>query len=529
MTIQITGKDKMCLLDGSVGGMLTSLTNFASIEQETSDGIEIIMVVIWDIIYEALTHLGGEKPENIIIADLPREARRLLRYMGEEDIYIFEKDGEYSYKFESEIKEEDLIDSIYTIYSYGELIGEEPIPFVWTDPNGLTLNAGESIVSLLQKICQLLTNYEFFYDVYGKFIFQEKKNYLNSTSSLIDINVENYVQTYSKNKVAYSLEDEETLVSIQKNPKYENIKNDFVVWGTRKNENGQTHDIRYRLTIDNKPPILLANQYMYSITKNNINIIYKFYSKEENKTFEEFDQEIKNNLIEEFGDITVDDIKLIGKPTNEWREELYRQILTNEAHTYQAYEMDMLEEWRKLFDTMNEKWIDGWNPKIKTDPHQLDYWIDFIDSRSEISQYSVNSIGRRTKAQKSNSAKAIYYNQPNMIYILFDPADEKKQYYHQIGQAFFAIGSEHKDKFSISAIGSSCWDEIRELLYQHLVYQSQVTINCVPEYYLEPNTLVYIENQATKINGNYVISSFNLPLTYQGTMSVQTTEALTRI
>jgi hypothetical protein len=42
------------------------------------------------------------------------------------------------------------------------------------------LNAGETVVALLDKIVKALGNYEFFYDLDGNFIFQEKKNYLNN-------------------------------------------------------------------------------------------------------------------------------------------------------------------------------------------------------------------------------------------------------------------------------------------------------------------------------------------------------------
>ena len=40
---------------------------------------------------------------------------------------------------------------------------------------------------------------------------------------------------------------------------------------------------------------------------------------------------------------------------------------------------------------------------------------------------------------------------------------------------------------------------------------------------------MYIEDLETNTIGNYAISQFNLPLTYNGTMSITLTEVLNRI
>ena len=107
----------------------------------------------------------------------------------------------------------------------------------------------------------------------------------------------------------------------------------------------------------------------------------------------------------------------------------------------------MIAEWRKLFDTTKIDWENGWNPDVKNNPELLNYWIDFIDSRSEITQYSVRSIGRRVKAHKSSGAGAIYFNQPDLMYILFDPSEEQIQYYQMMGRSYLIMEAVHKDKF----------------------------------------------------------------------------------
>ena len=83
--------------------------------------------------------------------------------------------------------------------------------------------------------------------------------------------------------------------------------------------------------------------------------------------------------------------------------------------------------------------------------------------------------------------------------------------------------------FIASSTGGSAFDKIRELLYQFLNYNSQITIQATPRYYLEPNNILYIEDTKSNIIGNYVITQISLPLTYNGNMTITATEAVSRI
>jgi hypothetical protein len=47
----------------------------------------------------------------------------------------------------------------------------------------LISSIGESLTSILDKIKTMFGNFEYFYDVDGRFIFQEKKNYINTAWS----------------------------------------------------------------------------------------------------------------------------------------------------------------------------------------------------------------------------------------------------------------------------------------------------------------------------------------------------------
>ena len=74
--------------------------------------------------------------------------------------------------------------------------------------------------------------------------------------------------------------------------------------------------------------------------------------------------------------------------------------------------------------------------------------------------------------------------------------------------------------FSISAQGKSAKDALDELLYNHSYYTESINISAIPVYYWEPNTRISIQDEMSKINGEYIISRITLPLTYNGTMSI---------
>jgi hypothetical protein len=56
------------------------------------------------------------------------------------------------------------------------------------------------------------------------------------------------------------------------------------------------------------------------------------------------------------------------------------------------YDSELLAHWRELYNPMNSDWdaFNHWNPDVTLNPENLDYWLDFIDSSSEIGKYSIN-------------------------------------------------------------------------------------------------------------------------------------------
>lgn len=505
--ISITGKDKMCLLDGTAGGTLpASITFHESLVQLDNGDVEIQYPTIFQIIYEAVNHWGGEAIENIIITDIDEEIKMLVRYMGDKPVY-FSNDYQ-SLSFEAQ-------EDYPHMFSYGQDAGYKYTDFTY--PGELVLNAGDTVVTLLDKIVSTLGNYEYFYNIDGKFVFQEIKNYLNTGSPLLELSPEDYVRSYNNAKFLYSLTDLDTTTAITRNPKYDNVKNDFYVWGKRKTSTGVEVSIRYHLAIDDKPDIDLAMQNMWEVKDKKSNLIVRY-------DFNTLD------------DYSVDDytVTLVGTPCDEWREELYRRALNAQVSNSvydNYYDSELIAEWRNLYNPMNKNWdaTNHWNPDIFNDPGSINFWLDFIDTSSALGKYSIKNIGRRTKVVNNNDIKTVYNSEvPDVVFIEGLDQDLIVKY-QGIGQRFFILTNEYYDMFSISTTGTSCFDQIREMMYQNLCYNTTISLTCLPKYYIEPNNIIRVEDKDSNIYGNYQITQYSLPLTYNGTMSITATEVLTRV
>lgn len=505
--ISITGKDKMCLLDGTAGGTLpASITFHESLVQLDNGDVEIQYPTIFQIIYEAVNHWGGEAIENIIITDIDEEIKMLVRYMGDKPVYF--SDDYQSLSFEAQ-------EDYPHMFSYGQDAGYKYTDFTY--PGELVLNAGDTVVTLLDKIVSILGNYEYFYNIDGKFVFQEIKNYLNTGSSLLELSPEDYVRSYNNAKFLYSLTDLDTTTAITRNPKYDNVKNDFYVWGKRKTSTGVEVSIRYHLAIDDKPDIDLAMQNMWEVKDKKSNLIVRY-------DFNTLD------------DYSVDDytVTLVGTPCDEWREELYRRALNAQVSNSvydNYYDSELIAEWRNLYNPMNKNWdaTNHWNPDVFNDPGSINFWLDFIDTSSALGKYSIKNIGRRTKVVNNNDIKTVYNSEvPDVVFIEGLDQDLIVKY-QGIGQRFFILTNEYYDMFSISTTGTSCFDQIREMMYQNLCYNTTISLTCLPKYYIEPNNIIRVEDKNSNIYGNYQITQYSLPLTYNGTMSITATEVLTRV
>ena len=259
INISLTLKDKMCGLNGEVGGTFQSTVILDEMQTQSPTGETVYeKVLIYNLIQELVNHWGGENLNNIVIEDVPLRIKRVMKWTGDVPLYM-RQSGEAGglqwqcYPQGSIPKDEENLDWIQ--YNNGEDVGYIYDDFYYISE--LSANAGETVTSVLDKIVQYLGNYEYFYDEFGVFHFREIKNYLNTTQAtnlLDDMAANNYLVDIATSKDVYTFSDNSNLVSISANPQYNNIKNDYVIHGLRKMTSSDiSYDVFYHLVIDNKP------------------------------------------------------------------------------------------------------------------------------------------------------------------------------------------------------------------------------------------------------------------------------------
>lgn len=124
-------------------------------------------------------------------------------------------------------------------------------------PYDLIASPGEALTSILDKLVKMLGNFEYFYDVEGRFIFQKKKTFTEvSYNNIVNehsINSEVWADSSQYNsKYSYTFDKNYLVSSIQNSPNLSNLKNDFSLWGERK-QGDITVPIHMRYAIDHKP------------------------------------------------------------------------------------------------------------------------------------------------------------------------------------------------------------------------------------------------------------------------------------
>ncbi len=136
---------------------------------------------------------------------------------------------------------------------YGDDIGYRLTDLTY--PGDLISNIGDNLTFILDKIKTMLGDFEYFYDIDGRFIFQRKQTYVNTSwSQLTETDDETYVSYGNdKKKFSFNFEGNRLISAIQNAPVLNNLRNDFVVWGKRKGVSGADIPIHARYAIDKKP------------------------------------------------------------------------------------------------------------------------------------------------------------------------------------------------------------------------------------------------------------------------------------
>lgn len=734
-TVSIQGKDKMCLLNGTLGGTIMSLTadfGTETIEDESGESYKQDLP-IKNIIREAVHEYAREPYHNIIINDLDTYGLELMEYRGSSPMYILinqadeatnirmdlrmtdmylgkYQNGRYTWSIKAGVfldkpdqmedgfslvtvydtrlesldvkqhpdristyrngKDNDGNDNYYTIMKaeYGSSVGYKITELTYS--GDLIAQVGSPVTTaVLDKIVSMLGDFEYFYDLQGRFIFQRKKTYINTSWNNIRSDSEDkqiYVESAAyTSEVTYSFENSSLITSFQNSPDFDNLRNDYSIWGTKTTVSGNETPVHLRYALDKKPIryinyegdtystnednelfigqiqcdwreliYQMASDYMkhnrdddftIQVGKNNPDYypdgytgyevyytdIYSFWRELYNPDYEStysicyvtksnYEQAMKDKKIEYYWyDQCTDKTAYI--PENDYfYKDAYgifqkvhsmtsEKLKNNFSYYYTLIKCDetmpyisnrdyytksegdyvTLKNYKDLGTSVNNI---GWNINVIKLPQQLNFWFDFLDTEGELDQYSVRNIGTRPKAENDSDVKAIYFRDIPTI-LFFGIEDTKAQLKRDLkinyvnygltkpqmeamsdkqledyiiennliskliakqkdempGYAFVQLPDYLENLFTISTQGKCAKDSLDSWLYKYTYCTETVSLTSIPIYYLEPNTRVYIHDNNSGIDGEYIVDRISLPLQYSGTMNISATKAAERI
>ena len=598
VNISLTLKDKMCGLNGEVGGVFQSVVILDEMDTQSPSGQFVTeKVLIYDLIQELVHHWGGEDLNNIVIEDVPLRIKRVMKWTGDNPIWMVpQTDGGIGsenlwYLVETEEPAEKPSGTMQKLN--GDDVGYIFDDFYYTGE--LTANAGETVTSVLDKLVQYLGNYEYFYDEFGVFHFREIKNYLNTTQSEIllnDMQANDYLVDVTTGKEVYTFSDNSNIISISVNPSYENIKNDYVVHGTRKMTSSDiSYDVFYHLAIDRKPTpgntyydLLLYQEEETNLTKavfplavaseadlpqpGNFNVIYRT---SDNNSFFYWEDEVYKpvTVVKYYPGENIEGST--GYTTKDWRTELYLQGLlaknngTDAGMYYNNLQLDYTEAqtdktwigdvfrqvqksridtdyyfeeldafWPQIYDLEKQQFIAESEDKTLYASALTDgnYYLDFIDPyTSTLGEYSIQNIGRRTDVVNNEDINCLF--QPDIPDIVFintdeDDAQDLRSECQQKGQPYTQVRGDTYWAFATGGYKNGAFDQIKYELYLHTNYQRTLSLTALPVFYLEPNSRVTINDKSTNTYGSFVVRTISIPLGAGSVMAVSASECFER-
>ena len=83
ITLNLSFKDKMCLLNGDCGGTIPASTQLDEYDTIDENGESVVLrPTIYQIIMELVNHFGGEQIGKILISDLDTRVKQCVKWIG---------------------------------------------------------------------------------------------------------------------------------------------------------------------------------------------------------------------------------------------------------------------------------------------------------------------------------------------------------------------------------------------------------------------------------------------------------------
>lgn len=271
-------------------------------------------------------------------------------------------------------------------------------------------------------------------------------------------------------------------------------------------------------------PILADSYRQYRLTE--VSEAYNLQLQSLYKQMEEYKNNhinkihIGNNLLEL--NQKIDDLQIEINKINKEIEYNYSENSDTKRllSKYEKIKENILNQKNNLFSNYFSNQYYYWNKNIIDNPQHLNFWLEFLIHH----KYSIKNIGLRSYATTDSNVKTIYTREiPQVIYY-----SNKEQEKNKTGYNYFYV-KEMKELFKNSSQGLSAKSVIDDALYQHSVCAEEINLTIIPIHYLEPNTRIFVCNEKTKVNNEYIINKITKQLAYNGTMNISAVKAVDRL
>ena len=516
-TVSISGKDKGCFINGEIGGSIPAMVDFGTEEytNKEKNTTEYIKIPIKKIIREMMHTYALEPYHNIIVNDLDEAGLEMLEYRGDEPLYLLynvkaqqymqikravneseeyyvinkengslstkklknlkylqnidlveDKDSDIFYLEDPNINPQSIQYKAVKI-EYGQVVGYRITDLTY--PGELISGIGEAITSILDKLKNMLGDFEYFYDLDGRFVFQRKKNSMHKIFNGEQKNEggDYYIDNFAFNdNIIYKFEGGNLISSYQNSPDLQNLKNDFSIWGNRKGISGADLPIHYRYAIDKKP------LYYKAFEEKNISGEHgiKYYASEEQALLDYDDSELMTNDIDNGTIIITDWRELIYQMANDYYK--YNQndnfsfyleknnirkgssvsLYPKGTTGYERYYIDIISFWRELYNPfpkphyINSSQIDLTSSDFIFTQNFKDIYTDFkyrpFDSSKDKDKNQVKVLYKYNDYKLQEELTAEIFNGNKNQYWIFnkelniyqqcsneDEYDEEEKYY----------------------------------------------------------------------------------------------------
>lgn len=476
-TLSIACQDKMSMMNGVIGGKLTAPVSFTQI----IDNNEKVSLSWREIFLNAASLFGNENPARVIVDSVPEYIREFTQVksvggLHKDFIHVDEEEEVKGERIivnawspgtpESKVKFSEG-DRLYKLRRFGPA---DPSISATNTQEDYIKNTGEPITSIFEDIKESLSHtHEYFYSRNGDLVFQPIKNFINERFNpdesndygyfSYELEMDDFQPNFSGLPFVYNFADKNTVVSYNNIPSWLNIKNDFVVTG----KNGQSLEV----AIDDRPSQKEIQKWFVGLAR------------DFNQGSSEMKFIQKDGIKRECYNPRTNTVPFEYKPAYKGANAVYVDVPLDRvpwqiAHGIKNYYIrniwgggnhkilprwgreceSMIFKWNLSIDEkflkpntgifnpsligMKTPWLAGYPISIKAgtedDNEQYDtdnpiftsigdpafwmYYLDIIDTRSQIGRYSISLIGKRPETLNMEQATTLFRTNPKELVVI---------------------------------------------------------------------------------------------------------------